>query len=117
VHVRFKHQGVEKRFAPEVETTAYRIVQESLTNAVRHAGVREVSIRVWATADLLSVQIEDRGRGFDPEAALAAPRSSGLAGMQERVMLLGGDLRVESRPGGGTQITAEIRLPKSGGER
>jgi PAS domain S-box-containing protein len=117
VQVHFKHQGVERRFAPEVETTAYRIVQEALTNVARHAGVTEATVRLWATADLLSVQIEDRGRGFDPEAALAMSRSSGLAGMQERVMLLEGDLTVESRPGDGTQITAELPLPKSGAER
>jgi signal transduction histidine kinase len=111
VLVDFKHQGVEGRFAPEVETTAYRIVQEALTNAARHAGVAGVTVRVWAAADLLSVQIEDRGRGFDPDVALAAPRSGGLAGMQERVLLLDGHLTIESRPGGGTEITAELPLP------
>jgi PAS domain S-box-containing protein len=117
VQVHFKHQGVERRLAPEVETTAYRVVQEALTNVARHAGVTDVTVRVWATAGLLSVQIEDRGRGFDAEAALASPRSSGLAGMQERVMLLEGSLTVESRPGDGTQITAELPLSKSVGER
>jgi signal transduction histidine kinase len=117
VQVHFKHHGVEQRFAPAVETTAYRIVQEALTNVARHAGETGVTVRVWATADLLSVQIEDQGRGFDPEAALATPRSSGLAGMQERVMLVDGDLTVESHPGDGTQITAELPLPGSGGER
>ncbi len=110
VHVRFKHNGVEKRFAAEVETTAYRIVQEALTNAARHAGIDEVTVRVWATHDLLSAQIEDRGRGFDAEAVLAGPQSIGLAGMRERVMLLNGQLTIDSRPGGGTRITAELPL-------
>ena len=58
----------------------------------------------------LGVQIEDRGRGFDPEAVLAATRSHGLAGMQERVDLLGGHLAIESRPGEGSRLTAELPL-------
>jgi signal transduction histidine kinase len=67
-------------------------------------------VRVWANADTLSLQIEDRGRGFDPEVALASPQSIGLAGMQERVMLLHGHLTIQSRPGAGTQLTAELPL-------
>jgi PAS domain S-box-containing protein len=113
VQVRFRHKNVERRFAPEVETTAYRIVQEALTNAARHAGAGGVTVRVWAAQDLLSVQIEDGGRGFDAEAVLAMSRSSGLAGMRERVMLLNGQLTIDSKAGAGTQITAELPL---GGE-
>jgi signal transduction histidine kinase len=114
VLVDFKHQGVDGRFAPEVETTAYRIVQETLTNVARHAGVAGVTVRAWTTKDMLSVQIEDRGHGFDLEAVLATPRSSGLVGIQERVTLLGGRLTIESRPGAGTQITAELPLSEVG---
>ncbi len=108
--VHFKHEGIEGRFAPEVETTAYRITQEALTNVARHAGVREATVRVWATADTLNIQIEDRGSGFDPEVALAAPASNGLAGMRERVTLLGGHMSIESCPGSGTQLTAQLPL-------
>jgi PAS domain S-box-containing protein len=114
VLVTFKHQGVDRRFAPDAETTAYRIAQEALTNVARHAGVAGVCVRVWAGADTLNIQVEDRGRGFDREAVLATPRSCGLPGMQERVTLLGGHLTIESRPGAGTQITAELPLPKAG---
>jgi len=110
VKVAFKHEGLEQRFPPDVETTAYRIVQEALTNVARHAGVGVVTVRVWANADTLSLQIEDRGRGFDPEVAMTSPRSIGLAGMQERVMLLQGHLTIQSRPGAGTQLTAELPL-------
>jgi signal transduction histidine kinase len=110
VVVEFKHQGVEQRFTAEVETTAYRVVQEALTNVARHAGVAGVTVRVWLTAGALNLQLEDRGRGFDPEAALAAPKSSGLVGMRERVLLLNGHLTIESQPGAGTQITAELPL-------
>ena len=71
-----------------METTVYRIVQEALTNVARHSGVKDVIVRAWTTADVVSVQIEDLGRGFDPDLTLASSRSSGLAGMQERVNLL-----------------------------
>ena len=115
VQVDFKHQGVDGRLPPEVETAAYRVVQEALTNAARHAGVPGVAVRVWALADVLHLQIEDQGRGFDVQAALGSPRSCGLAGMQERVLLLGGKLTIESRPGAGTQVTAELPLRRSDG--
>jgi PAS domain S-box-containing protein len=108
--VDFRHRLPDKRFAPEVETTAYRIVQEALTNVARHAGVKDATVRVWTTADVLSVQIEDRGRGFDPEVAVATTGSSGLVGMAERVKLLNGHLTVEATPTLGTQITAELPL-------
>jgi PAS domain S-box-containing protein len=112
VKVAFRHEGLEQRFPPEMETTAYRIVQEALTNVARHAGVDAVTVRVWSDANALSLQIEDQGCGFDPDVASRSPRSIGLAGMQERVMLLHGHLTIQSRPGAGTQLTAE--LPQRG---
>jgi signal transduction histidine kinase len=112
VVVNFKHQGVERRFSSEVETGAYRIVQEALTNAARHAGVPGINVRVWTDADVLNIQVEDRGRGFGTEAVLKTPRSSGLIGMRERTMLLGGRMTIESSPGSGTTITVELPLDK-----
>lgn len=100
VAVTFQHTGLERRFPPEVETAVYRIVQEALTNVARHAGVPEVTVRLWADQNMLGLQIEDQGTDFDPEATLAAGTSSGLAGMRERALLLGGHLTVESAPGG-----------------
>jgi PAS domain S-box-containing protein len=111
VRVTFKHNGLERRrFAPEIETAAYRIVQEALTNVARHAGVGEVAVRLWTDQDTLSVKIEDRGTGFDVEAALAASNTTGLAGMRERAVLLDGQLTVESSPAAGTCVTAELPL-------
>jgi signal transduction histidine kinase len=108
VCVNFKHAGLGSRFTPEVETATYRIVQEALTNVARHARVGEAVVRVWCQDDVLQVQVEDQGAGFDHEAALASGRSSGLPGMYERVMLLGGRLIIESVPGNGTHLTAEL---------
>jgi signal transduction histidine kinase len=111
VHVDFKHRGIDgQRFAPELETAAYRIAQEALTNVARHAGVDEVTVRVWADADTLGLQVEDRGTGFNPESVLAAETTSGLSGMYERAVLLGGRLDIESTPGAGACLTAEFPL-------
>jgi PAS domain S-box-containing protein len=114
VQVTFKHRRLEgRRFAPGVETAAYRIVQEALTNVARYAGVSQVTVRLWADADTLDVQIEDQGVGFDPQVALAAGDSIGLSGMQKRAVLLGGQLRIESAPGAGVCLTAELPLQGS----
>jgi signal transduction histidine kinase len=117
VRVTFKHTGLgRRRLVPEVETSAYRIVQEALTNVARHAGVSEVTVRLWADQDALNAQIEDRGTGFDPEAALAAGGTTGLSGMRERAVLLGGQLTVESVPAAGTCVTARLPLSDPIGE-
>lgn len=111
VRVSFKHSGIEgRRFAPEVETAAYRIAQEALTNVARHAGVSDATLRVWSDQQTLAIQIEDRGKGFDPETVLVASDTSGMAGMRERAMLLGGQLMIESHIGSGTSLTAELRI-------
>lgn len=108
--VSFKHQEIHGRFPFRVETAAYRIVQEALTNVVRHAGVAGVSVRLWLESGRLHLQVEDRGAGFDAAAVLQTPKSSGLAGMQERTLLLGGSMSVDSSPGCGTTIHVALPL-------
>ena len=116
VRVHLKHTGLERRrFAPEVETAAYRVAQEALTNVARYAGVSEVTVRLWADQDTLGVQIEDQGTGFDPKIALNAGATGGLSGMHERVALLGGQLAIELASEGGTCLTAEFPLAASPG--
>ncbi len=119
VRVAFKHRGVERRFEPELETAVYRIVQEGLTNVARHAGVSEATVRLWCTGHELGLQIEDGGTGFDAKAVLGGGASSGIAGMRERARLLGGEVTVESVPGIGTRLTAElpVRREDRGEER
>lgn len=108
VQVDFKHLGIDRRFGGRAETAAYRIVQEALTNTARHAGVPEVSVRMWTEGDRLNLQIDDRGRGFDPDAVMKVARSTGLFGMSERTTLVGGRMTIESNPGSGTTISAEL---------
>lgn len=113
VRVVLEQAGLGGRFAPEVETAAYRIVQEALTNVARHAGVNVVAVRLWTDLGKFGVQVQDCGRGFDPEAALATNTTGGLAGMRERAELLGGSLTVEAAPGVGTRVTVELPLSNS----
>ncbi|HUI28037.1 MAG TPA: PAS domain S-box protein [Candidatus Kryptonia bacterium] len=108
--VDFHHIGLDRRFPHDVETAAYRIVQEALTNVARHAGVSRVLVRVSADHDRLSVVIADQGKGFDAEAVLATAATSGLSGMRERATLAGGRLRVESGLEAGTRVRAEFDL-------
>ncbi|HET6977160.1 MAG TPA: PAS domain-containing protein [Pyrinomonadaceae bacterium] len=110
VKVNFKHSGLEReRFAPEVETVAYRVVQEALTNVARHANVAEATVRVWTHQGTLSIEIVDGGNGFDLETVVAR-ETSGLAGMRERAMLAGGQLKIESTVGEGTRLLAELSI-------
>jgi PAS domain S-box-containing protein len=110
IMVECKHRGLDQRFPAAVETVAYRVVQEALTNVARHAAVTTVDVWLLATPEQLSIRISDAGRGFDPAAALQASQSSGLLGMQERVTLLGGTLSITSTPGSGTQVVADLPL-------
>jgi len=110
VKVTHEHVGLDRRFRPEVETTAYRIVQEALTNVARHADTGAVTVRIRSDQDNLLMDIYDHGAGFDPDAVLANPQSNGLYGMRERAMLLGGQLTLETAPGDGTRLIAELPL-------
>jgi PAS domain S-box-containing protein len=110
VHVKFEFARLEERLAPEVETAAYRIVQEALTNVARHARVKEAAVWLLADENALRIQIQDEGPGFDAQAVQAAGRRAGVVSMKERAALLGGWLRVESAPGAGTQIIASLPL-------
>jgi PAS domain S-box-containing protein len=110
VSVNFKQRGIERRFAPDLETAVFRIVQEGLTNVARHASVSTADVRIVVSRSKLKVQIEDRGSGFDAQILSARGAADGIAGMQERASLLGGRLAVNSIPGVGTQLMAEFPL-------
>ena len=99
------------RLCPEVEIACFRIVQEALTNVIRHAGATKVTVDVKQSSDRLSVAVTDNGRGFDV-AALTSGTSLGLVGMQERARLLSGTISVVSAPGSGTTIEAVLHCPR-----
>jgi PAS domain S-box-containing protein len=108
VQVDLRHLGLERRLRAEVETAAFRIVQEALTNVARHAEVKAAAVRLEAGPAHLLVQVRDQGRGFDVQAQ--GTGSAGLAGMRERARLVRGHLAVDSRPGCGTLVSAVIPL-------
>ena len=94
----------------DVREVILRIVQESLTNIVRHAGATRAAVRVGARGDSLWVEVEDDGRGFDEEAAsgTAGRRGFGLAGMRERVLAVGGRLELSRGAMGGALVRAQV---------
>jgi len=97
----------EERLPGEIETTLYRIVQEALTNIVKHAQATRVSVVLRRTGGTVIALIEDDGAGFDP---VAQHGGLGLVGMRERAALAGGRLTIETAPGAGTTIVAEVPL-------
>ena len=92
----------------DVALCIYRIVQEGLRNVVSHAGVADVGVSLGRSADRLELVISDRGRGFEPSAALARG-GVGLLSIDERVRLVGGSLAITSAPGLGTRL--QVRVP------
>lgn len=109
VEVAFHHEGIDgRRFSAELEMGAYRIVQEALTNVARHAQAKAATVRCWTEKDRLCIQVQDQGVGFDPRPATDRKDTSGIEGMRERAVLLGGQIKIETRPGSGTQLMAEL---------
>jgi signal transduction histidine kinase len=98
----------EDRLPGEIETVLYRIVQEALTNIVKHARAERVSIVITQKPQTVSAVIEDDGQGFDPRKIRDG--GIGLIGMQERISLVDGRMAIESTPGAGTTIAVEVPL-------
>jgi signal transduction histidine kinase len=100
----------EDRLAPEIETALYRIVQEALSNAVRHGRPRRIAVEVHEQGASIRAVVRDDGHGFDVAAAWArrGDRGLGLIGMRERVEALGGTLEIRSTPGQGTELSVVI---------
>lgn len=113
INVNFTSSGLG-RLPPNVELVLYRIVQEALSNVAKHASASRVETRLSRKGRTLRLLVEDDGCGFDVEAAKGSRQSGlGLFGMEERLALIGGTLRVESSPGKGTRLSAEVPLPRS----
>ncbi len=110
LRVELLQERMEERLQSETETAAFRIVQEGLTNVVKHAQASSCRVYLQRLTNTLLVTIEDDGVGFNPEAADGSglPRGLGLIGIRERVSRLGGTLRLESAPGKGTRLTVEL---------
>jgi signal transduction histidine kinase len=114
LEVDFHVAGMEDtRLAPETETAVYRIIQEALTNVVRHSQATEASVVLERRADSILAIVEDDGRGFNVDTMLDSSmrdRSLGLYGMHERAALVGATLTIESSPGSGTSVFVETPI-------
>ena len=98
-------------FDKEDAITLYRVVQESLNNIIKHANASEVRIGIQRLTDSVTLTIQDNGRGFTPSIVSAKTSGFGLAGMAERVRMLGGAWRIDSQEGQGTSVTIRLALP------
>jgi PAS domain S-box-containing protein len=109
----FQSVGVEDhRFPRLVEITFYRVLQEGLTNVAKHSEAGHVGLLLEYREGTLGLVLEDDGRGFDPDRVLEPAADAGrlgLAGMRQRLALLGGTLEVDSTPGGGTTLLARVQ--------
>ncbi|WP_036172120.1 ATP-binding protein [Massilia sp. 9096] len=115
VHFEFDSKGDFSRIGNELAISAYRIVQEALSNIMKHsqAGFARVSLTLSDAAHALQIEVRDDGEGFDP--ALAS-EGIGIIGMRERVFALGGTIQVQSRPGEGTLVAISLPLDGTGAE-
>jgi signal transduction histidine kinase len=107
IKINFVCQGTEANLPGKLRITAYRVIQESLTNTARYSGAKEAFIRVQFRDDAIRINIEDQGSGFD--ISKVPINSSGIRGMRERALSMNGSLEITSAQGKGTQI--ELILP------
>jgi len=111
VGVRIEVAGTERKLPSAVEIALFRVVQEAVTNIIRHAEASNVVLSLEFAPRAVRIEIEDDGKGFDPAAMNQQAdkiEGVGLLGMRERITLIGGKFSVASQPGGGTHITIEV---------
>jgi two-component system NarL family sensor kinase len=110
--VELELHGLDERLDSDLETLVFRLVQEALTNVLKHAGVDCAKVAVRRAGGLLDLSVSDAGSGFDPESLLASggTAGSGLRGMRDRLELFGGRLALTSIPGEGTVLSAVVPL-------
>lgn len=117
IAVRCEFSGLDRRLPAQVETALFRVVQEAIMNIAKHAEAETVLIQCALREGILTIEVEDDGKGFDPSCLagpVAARRGLGLLGIRERVELLGGTVEIESSPGQGARIALWMPVPAEG---
>ncbi len=112
IEVELSLQGIEERLDREIETLAFRVVQEALTNVAKHSGASRASVQVIRAGGRLTIGVSDAGAGFDPHRVFDAEHREGavgLRGIRDRAELFGGSMRIDAGPGRGTRI--EVAVP------
>jgi signal transduction histidine kinase len=110
LHVSLTVEGIRRTLEPEVELTVYRVVQESLTNVLRHSGATRAEVGLTYGEDAVDIEVRDSGRGGRRQLAAPASGGHGLLGLRERARLLGGALEFGAY-GAGFQVTAHLPSP------
>ncbi len=110
IQVHFSHLGLDLVFVPEVKITVYRMMEELLSNVARHAQVNEVQVSIWVEDQIVRVDVEDRGVGFDLDRTQSIQGISGLVGVRERVAMLGGEFEMMTEPQTGVRVMARLPL-------
>jgi Signal transduction histidine kinase len=105
--------GLEQRLNATTEVTVYRIVQELVNNAVKHSGAKNILVQVLRRDQLLSITVEDSGKGFDAKQWQEKP-TAGLQNIQSRVHYLGGHMDIKSESGKGTSVYVECTIENNG---
>ena len=113
IPVTVRVEGTEVAFGYDVQVSLFRVVQEALANVRKHANAHAVEVGIEFAEDAVECTVRDDGIGFDPDRATALGESShwGLAGMRERMFLVGGEVEVASAQDGGTEVRARVRVP------
>jgi two-component system, NarL family, sensor histidine kinase DegS len=109
LEVRLDLEPVDRYLTPDSRLVVYRVVQEALNNVARHAEVVFATVRMREERGHIVAEVRDEGRGFSPARIQAEGGGLGLLGMQERAVMVGGRVTVDSRPGEGTSVV--IRIP------
>ncbi len=115
ITIHFYDRGLPSNLSKDVALCLFRVAQESLGNVVKHSDAKDASVELGSNENAIQLRISDSGTGFDPESNSRVV-GIGLVGMSERLRLVGGRLSVDSEPGRGTEIIAEVPLPASVGE-
>lgn len=123
LQVGFEETLGHRRLPQEAETTLFRVAQEALTNAKKHAQSPQARVKLERQKGSVRLEVRDWGRGFEVGEATngggGPGERVGISGMRERVAVLGGELRIESQPGAGTTVVAQVPLSEeeASGER
>ncbi len=115
VEIDFSHDDIPPQIPQDVLVSLFRVLQEALSNAVKHSGERLFEVKLYRGVDEVGLRVSDRGVGFDPEMTMKTMNQSGLGlvSMRERLRLVQGTLAIESKPNGGTTIDAPVPLSRS----
>jgi signal transduction histidine kinase len=113
IEARIATESIAGLLSPDAELAVYRIMQESLSNVIRHSGAGAVTLTLAPVDSKVQLLIEDDGKGFDPAGMMTGDRGLGIFGMRERAAFIGGDIEITSQRGRGTRVVLSVPVPEN----